>query len=86
MKLLPLKDKNGKELPDDCIIHGSLKGEEEKHYFRIGFNEEKYISERGLVEMIASTYGYIHNVQQEDIANFELIGLAKDNLHLLECD
>lgn len=76
-----LKDKNGKVLPVDCIIYGSLPGQTEKHYFNFGTNKDN-----AEYEMIACTYGYVHNVTQEQLAGFELIGLLNDNLHLLECD
>ena len=78
---LGLKDKNGIELPNECVIHGSLAGQTDKHYFNLFLNEEE-----GSVEMIACTYGYVHNVTLEDLINFEFVGLTKDNLHLLECD
>lgn len=80
-KKMDLKDKNGIDLPIDCIIHGSLVGETKKHYFNLGLSPND-----GSKEMYACTYGYIHNVKQADLINFEFIGLVKDNLHLLECD
>lgn len=80
-KTLGLSDKNGVELPNDCIIYGSLVGQTEKHYFNLGIRQSD-----GSIEMVASTYGYVHNVKQADLIDFELIGLTKDNLHLLECD
>ena len=80
-KLLNLKDKNGVELPIDCVIYGSLVGQAEKHYFNLGRCQRNLSN-----EMIACTYGYVHNVEQKDLENFEYIGLVKDNLHLLECD
>ena len=79
--MLDLKDKNGIQLPNDCVIYGSLIGQTKKHYFNLG-RCKKNLSD----EMIACTYGYVHNVNQNDLANFEFIGLVKDNLHLLICD
>lgn len=80
IKLLALTDKNGTPLPVNSIIYGSLPNETEKHYFNIGYGAD------GSIEMIACTYGYVHNVEQSHLAGFEYIGLTKDNLHLLECD
>ena len=80
-KLLGLKDKNGVELPNDCVIYGSLVGQSEKHYFNLGLSQKD-----GSIEMVACTYGYVHNIAQSDLVNFEFVGLVKDNLHLLECD
>ncbi|EKT4520450.1 hypothetical protein JE950_002100 [Flavobacterium psychrophilum] len=78
---LNLKDKNGTDLPNDCIIYGFLIGQTKKHYFNLGRCKNDLSN-----EMIACTYGYVHNVEQKDLVNFELIGLTKDNFHLLECD
>lgn len=80
-KMLGLIDKNGVLLPNECIIYGSLVGQTEKHYFNLGYSPND-----GSIEMFASTYGYVHNVKQNDLINFEFIGLTKDNLQLLECD
>ncbi|GAQ50103.1 TPA: hypothetical protein ACT5CK_002297 [Flavobacterium psychrophilum] len=79
--MLDLKDKNGVKLPIDCIIYGNLIGHSEKHYFNIGRCKDNLSN-----EMIACTYGYVHNVEQKDLVNFEFIGLVKDYSHLLECD
>ena len=79
--MLDLKDKNGFQLPIDCVIYGSLIGQTEKHYFNLG-RCKKNLSN----EMISCTYGYVHNVNQNDLANFQFIGLVKDNIHLLTCD
>jgi hypothetical protein len=79
--MLDLKDKNGIQLPIDCIIYGSLIGETEKHYFNLGRCQDDLTN-----EMIACTYGYVHDVTQHDLVDFEFIGLVKDNLHLLQCD
>ena len=78
---LNLKDKNGVELPKECVIYGSLNGQEEKHYFNLGRCQNNLSN-----EMVSCTYGYVHNVEQKDLMQFEYIGLVKDNLHLLECD
>lgn len=79
--LLNLRDKNGMEIPIDSVIYGTLPNQTEKHFFNFGYD-----SAGKEFEMIACTYGYVHNVQQKDVANFELIGPLKQNLHLLECD
>lgn len=76
-----LKDKNGKEIPVQSVICGQLKDQTEKHYFNFGLN-----SKGNEYEMMACTYGYVHNVTQADIADFEYIGSLKENLHLLACD
>jgi len=78
---LKLIDKDGVQLYDDCIIYGHLENDAEMHYFRLGKSPND-----GSNEMIASTYGYVHNVTQDLLTHFELIGLALDNLHLLKCD
>jgi len=79
-ELLSLTDKNGIQIPVDSVIYGSLPNDTEKHYFNIGYGQD------GSIEMIACTYGYVHNVRQPQLKDFEYIGLVKDNLHLLECD
>lgn len=79
LKMLPLKDKNGHILPDNCIVYGCPPNESENHYFNLGINW------KGELEMIASSYGYVHNVTQEIMDNFEYKGLVEDNLHLLSC-
>lgn len=37
-------------------------------------------------DMISCTKGYIHNVTQEILADFERVGSFEDFKHLLECD
>lgn len=76
-----LKDKNGINIPMESIIYGSLPNEKGNHYFNFGISPND-----GSLEMVACTYGYVHNVTQNDVSNMEIIGLTKDNLHLLECD
>ena len=76
-----LKDKNGVVIPMESIIYGSLPKEAENHYFNFGVSPND-----GSIEMVACTYGYVHNVTQNDVSNMELVGSTKDNLHLLECD
>ncbi len=71
---MTLKDKNGIELPDDCIIYGHLPGKAEMHYFRTGFQDNK---------MFACTWGY-SDMTQEILSNMELIGSYKDHAHLME--
>ena len=78
---LSLKDSDGNEILTDSVIYGSLPGETEKHYFNIGFSPND-----GSVEMFASTYGYVHNVTQEIVSGFKLIGSVADNLNLLVSD
>lgn len=69
-------DKNGKELPFDCIVYGHLLGQTELHYFRTGFQHNK---------MFACTWGY-EVMTQQLLNNFEWIGSFEENEHLLECD
>ena len=76
-----LKDKKGVNIPMESIIYGSLPNDTENHYFNFGVSPND-----GSIEMVACTYGYVHNVTQNDVSNMELVGSTKDNLHLLECD
>lgn len=76
-----LIDKNGNRLFNDCLIYGPVKNVRGIHYFNLGYNTND-----NSLEMIACTYGYVHNVTQEDIQDCVLIGPAIDNLHLLDCD
>ena len=84
--ILTLTDKNGIEIPTGSVIYGPVPERlkpksKEKHYFNFGYGPTGKE-----FEMIACTYGYVHNVQQTDVADFEYIGPLKENLHLLECD
>ena len=76
-----LKDKKGVNIPMQSIIYGSLPNDTENHYFNFGVSPND-----GSIEMVACTYGYVHNVTQNDVSNMELVGSTKDNLQLLECD
>lgn len=73
-------DKNGKEIPLNSIVYGHLYGESEMHYFGVTKTTA------GTIQLLACTYGYVHNVQQGHMDNMELIGPKEENLHLLECD
>lgn len=77
-----LKDKKGKTIPLESIIFGNLKGQKEKHIFNFGLDANTGTE----FEMIACTYGYVHNVQQSDLENFLLIGSFEDFQDLLICD
>jgi len=71
---------NGKPLKDDDVIYGIPPGHDKPHYFRI------YLNSKYEFEMIACTYGYVHNIQPKDLRDFKLIGTYKDNEHLFVCD
>lgn len=76
-----LVDKNGNKLFNDCLIYGGVKNVPGVHYFNLRYN-----ANNKSLEMIACTYGYVHNVTQKDVQDCVLIGPAIDNLHLLDCD
>lgn len=68
-------DKNGTQIhEDDVITDGNA-------YYRIYWNEKQ-----PQVEAISCTHGYLHNLSQKDLAQFERIGSYAENEHLLECD
>ncbi|MCS2891753.1 hypothetical protein NXY11_15665 [Parabacteroides faecis] len=57
------KDKKGSQIfEDDVLFNG-------EHYFRIYWNERQ-----SQIEAISPTYGYLHNLTQEDLSHFERIG------------
>jgi hypothetical protein len=76
-----LKDFRGFDIPIDSIIYGNLPNEKEKHFFNFG------LCQKGTsFEMIACTYGYVHDVKQETLLNFQLIGSLEEHIDLLNCD
>ena len=81
---LNLSDKFGNTLFDNCIVLGALSqtGIESPLHWNLGWSSQC----DGTIEMISCEYGYIHNVDQETIKEFELIGSVDDFKHLLECD
>lgn len=76
-----LKDKNGFEIPLDSIIYGKLPNQQENHFWNYG------LCHNGIsLEMIACTYGYVHNVTQNEVKEMLLIGSLEEHTHLLQCD
>ena len=76
-----LKDKNGFEIPLDSIIYGKLPNQQENHFWNYG------LCHKGIsLEIIACTYGYVHNVTQNEVKEMLLIGSLEEHNHLLECD
>lgn len=69
-----LFDKNGVALHHDDVMFDGV------HYFRV------YEKEDGEVEAIACTYGYLHDIKQENLAEFERVGTYAGNEKLFECD
>ena len=69
-----LTDKNGVALNHDDVMFNGV------HYFRL------FDRENGEVEAIACTYGYMHDIKQEDLTDFERIGPYIGNEKLFECD
>lgn len=75
---LGLADKNGLELnQDDILFNGN-------DYYRIYIS--KSIPSLGQVEMISCTKGYLHDIKQDDLKEFEYVGNIETHKHLLECD
>ena len=70
-----LTDKNGNAIGEDDIIFDG------EHYFRIYWNERQ-----PQVEAISPTYGYLHNLTQEDVAKFERIGTFDEHEQLMQVD
>lgn len=70
-----LTDKNGTVIREDDAIYNG------KDYYRIYWNEKQ-----PQVEAISCTNGYLHNITQEDLKQFERIGTYAENQHLFECD
>lgn len=69
-----LTDKNGIKINHDDVIYNGV------HYFRI------YDREDGEVEAISCTYGYMHNIKQSDLSDFECVGTYEGNENLFNCD
>ena len=70
-----LVDKQGQPIKGyDVIFDG-------KNYFRIYWNEKQPQD-----EATSSTYGYLHNLSQDALKNFERIGTFKDCERLLIVD
>jgi hypothetical protein len=69
-----LFDKNGVALHHDDVMFDGV------HYYRI------YDKDDVEVEAISCTDGYMHDIKQEDITNFERIGTYVGNEKLFECD
>lgn len=76
-----LHDKNGTPIPIDSIICGPDPEGRERHFFNFGYN-----SDGSELEMIACTYGYVHNVKQVDVDDFIYIGPLNLFTELLNCD
>ena len=76
-KLLDLKDKNGVQLHVDALIYGTMAGVPGKHHYSL------FIAQDGVsIDMYACTYGYVHNIKQADLGDFEYIGLFTDHKDL----
>ena len=85
MKLPILKDKNGIDIPVSSTILGTLVGHTKKHYFRFGLCSE--MGKQGTsYEMFSVPYGYVHEVTQKDLVDFELTGKFSENRHLTHYD
>lgn len=70
-----LIDKDGTSVKeDDVIFYG-------ENYFRIYWNEKQ-----PQVEAISPTYGYLHNLSQDEIKKFKRIGTFKECEHLMTVD
>lgn len=70
-----LIDKNGTNIHEDDVIYNG------KHYFRIYWNEKQ-----PQIEAISSTYGYLHNLTQEELSHFERIGSFIECENLMQVD
>jgi len=71
-------DKHGNQIEvgndtidDDVLFDG-------KHYWRI------YVAQDGSIEMVG--FGYLHNITQDALKDFERIGKYHDNDHLMVVD
>ena len=67
-----LVDKNGQPISDDDVIFDG------QDYFRIYWNPRF-----PQVEAISPTYGYLHNLSQDDLNKFERCGTFGECEHLL---
>jgi hypothetical protein len=72
-------DNNKCFIQDGSILQGSTRGIAGEHYWNFYETEGSY-------EMIACTYGYVHNLIQDDFSNLKLVGSFDKFHHLLECD
>ena len=70
-----LFDKFGHIINEDDVIFDG------KNYFRIYWNEKQ-----PQAEAISPTYGYLHNLSQEELKRFGRIGTFSDCEHLMIVD
>lgn len=63
-----LVDKNRNIIPLGSIVFGSLPTETENHYWNFGIGVD------GNFELLACTYGYVHNITQKEMSNMEYMG------------
>jgi hypothetical protein len=70
-----LIDKQGQRIAEDDVIFDG------NNYFRIYWNEKQ-----PQVEAISPTYGYLHNLSQDELKNFERIGTFQECEHLMIVD
>ena len=70
-----LTDKSGNKISEDDVI---FDGED---YFRIYWNDRQ-----PQVEAISPTYGYLHNLSQDELKRFERIGTFDECEHLMIVD
>lgn len=68
------KDKNGKEIPHDYVVSDG------EHYSRMLYNTQNG------TYLLSCTNGYVHNLTQEIMSNYETICPFKGNEHLFDCD
>jgi hypothetical protein len=69
-----LHDKNGIKIQEDDVIYNGL------DYYRI------YTTDLNETEMLSCTNGYLHDIKQEYLKDFERIGTYLGNESLFECD
>jgi hypothetical protein len=72
--MAPLLDQHGTPIPSDSIF--LLGG----HYYRM------YRTKQNEWEAISCTKGYLHDIQQEEVATAQLIGPFSVHKDLLVCD
>lgn len=70
-----LVDKHGNPVKEDDVIFNG------ENYFRIYWNEKQ-----PQVEAISPTYGYLHNLSQDELNHFERIGTFAECEHLMTID